>query len=66
MTKPGESRASAKARALDAIEKLPDSADMEAIMYRLYVLDKIARGRRDGAEGRTLAASALKREIAEW
>lgn len=31
---------SAKQEALETIGKLPDDADMEDIMYRLYVLDK--------------------------
>ncbi len=31
----------AKQEALDVIQRLPDNADIEEIMYRLYVLDVI-------------------------
>jgi hypothetical protein len=32
---------SLKQEALDAIQRLPETADMEEIMYRLYVLENI-------------------------
>jgi hypothetical protein len=35
----------AKQEALDAIARLPDDTDMGEIMYRLYVLDKVRKGR---------------------
>jgi hypothetical protein len=34
----------AKQEALKTIDQLPDDADMNEIMYRLYVLDKIRKG----------------------
>ena len=36
----------AKQEALETIGKLPDDADMDEIMYRLYVLDKVRKGQR--------------------
>lgn len=39
--------ATPKQEALDAITRLPDNADMDQIMYRLYVLENIRRGQRD-------------------
>ena len=33
----------AKQEALKTIDQLPDDADMDEIMYRLYVLDKIRK-----------------------
>ncbi len=33
-----------KEEAIEAISKLPESADIDDIMYRLYVIDKIKKG----------------------
>ena len=56
----------AKQEALDTIGKLPDDADMDEIMYRLYVLDKIRKGQQAVVEGRTISSEQLKREIEQW
>lgn len=53
----------AKQEALDAIQRLPDSADMEEIMYRLYVLESIRRGQQDAEKGNTLPAEQLLQDI---
>ena len=55
-----------KQEALDAIAKLPDDTDMDEIMYRLYVLDKIRKGREAAEQGRRISHEDLKREIATW
>ena len=56
----------AKQDALDAISRLPEDVDMDEIMYRLYVLDKVRRGREDVAKGRTITREELQREIEAW
>ena len=56
----------AKKEALDAIARLPEDADMDEIMYRLYVLDKIRKGRDDVENGRMTRVEDLKREIDSW
>ncbi len=56
----------AKQEALDAIARLPDDTDMDEIMYRLYVLDKIRKGREAAEQGRTTSHEDLKREIETW
>lgn len=56
----------AKKEALDTIARLPDDADMDEIMYRLYVLDKIRKGREAVAEGHTTPHEDLKHEIEQW
>jgi predicted transcriptional regulator len=56
----------AKQDALQAIALLPEEAAMEEIMYRLYVLEKIRKGREDAAQGRVTPADELKREIEQW
>jgi predicted transcriptional regulator len=55
-----------KQEALDAIAKLPDDTNMDEIMYRLYVLDKIRKGREAAEQGRTISHEDLKREIETW
>jgi len=56
----------AKQEALDAIQRLPDTADMEEIMYRLYVLENIRRGQKDAEEGKTTPAEQVLRDIQTW
>jgi hypothetical protein len=55
-----------KQDALNTINQLPDNADMEEIMYRLYVLDKVRKGQDDVANDRVTDAENLKREIDSW
>lgn len=56
----------AKQEALDAIQRLPDNVDTEQIIYRLYVLENIRRGKQDAAEGNTQPAEELLKEIQSW
>ncbi|MGD8642876.1 MAG: hypothetical protein PVI15_01230 [Chromatiales bacterium] len=56
----------AKQEALETIGKLPDDTDMDEIMYRLYVLDKIRKGQAASEQGLTIATEDLKREIDTW
>ncbi len=56
----------AKQEALNTICQLPEDADMEEIMYRLYVLDKIRKGQEAVKEGKTITSEELKREIDSW
>lgn len=55
-----------KQAAIDAIARLPDDADLDEIMYRLYVLDKIRKGRQDAAENKLTSTDDLRREIDTW
>ncbi len=55
-----------KQDALEAIGKLPDDADFDEIMYRLYVLDKIRKGQEAAEQGRIISQEELKREIQSW
>ncbi len=56
----------AKQEALETIGKLPEDTDMEEIMYRLYVLDKIRKGQEAVKQGETLTNAELQREIDSW
>ena len=55
-----------KQEALETIGKLPDDTDMDEIMYRLYVLDKIRKGQKAVEQGRSSSSEDLKREINAW
>jgi predicted transcriptional regulator len=56
----------AKQEALNAIQRLPDNADTEEIMYRLYVLENIRRGQQDAANGSTQPAEEVLKDIQTW
>lgn len=56
----------AKQEALDTIRRLPDNADTEEIIYRLYVLENIRRGQQDAAEGNTQPAEEVLKDIQSW
>ncbi len=55
-----------KQEAINAIAKLPDNADMEEIMYRLYVLENIRLGQQDSELGKTTPAEEVLRVIETW
>ena len=52
-----------KKDAINIIANLPDDADMEEIMYRLYVLENIRRGQEDAEKGKTTPAEQVLRDI---
>jgi len=55
-----------KQEVLTAIAQLPDTADIDTIMYRLYVIDKVRKGREAVEKGETISAEDLKRETESW
>ena len=55
-----------KQEALTAISQLPETADVDTMMYRLYVIDKVMKGREAVSKGETISAEDLKREIEAW
>ena len=56
----------AKQEALNIIDRMPDDSDMDEIMYRLYVLDKIRKGQQSVEQGKTATSEELQREIDSW
>jgi predicted transcriptional regulator len=56
----------AKQDALNSINQLPENADMEEIMYQLYVLDKVRKGQEAVEQGQTLTNDELKQDIDSW
>ncbi len=55
-----------KAEAMSAISKLPESANIDDIMYELYVIDKVKKGQEAAERGETIAIEDLKREMQSW
>ena len=55
-----------KHEAMNAIEQLPDDVDMEEIMYRLYVLENVRRGRKDADQNNVTPAEQVLRDIQTW
>lgn len=57
---------SLKQEALNAISKMPDVVDIDEIMYRLYVIDKVRKGKEAFQQGDTVSIEELKKEIESW
>ena len=57
---------SLKQEAINVISKMPDTADIDKIMYRLYVIDKVRKGRVAVQQGKTISVGELKEEIESW
>jgi predicted transcriptional regulator len=57
---------SIKQEALKAISSLPESATIEDIMYRLYVIDKVHEGLNDVRNGKVITSEELEKEIQSW
>jgi hypothetical protein len=55
-----------KEEAINVISKMPDSASIDDIMYRLYVIDKARKGKEAVEQGNTVSIEELKREIESW
>jgi predicted transcriptional regulator len=49
------------------LKELPEKVDIEDVMYRLYLLEKIEAGEKDIAEGKTLShTDAIERLSKKW
>ena len=58
--------ASAKREALKTIQRLPADATLEDIAYELYFRQRVDRGLREHAEGKTVAHSVIRGDVAKW
>ena len=45
---------------------MPDTAEIDDIMYRLYVVDKVRKGREAVRRGEVLSIEELKKEVESW
>jgi len=55
-----------KDEAINAISKLPESASIDDIMYELYVIAKVKKGKEAAERGDTVSIEELKREMQSW
>ncbi|MBF0540752.1 MAG: hypothetical protein HQK91_04800 [Nitrospirae bacterium] len=55
-----------KEKAINSISKLPESADIDDIMYRLYVIDKVRKGQEAILNGQTIFIESLEKELNSW
>lgn len=55
-----------KQEALESLQHLPDNADIDEIMYRLYVVDKLRKSRKAIEQDAVISHADLKREIEQW
>lgn len=52
--------------ALEMISKLPESANIDDIMYELYVIDKVRKGKEAAERGETVSVEELREETKSW
>jgi hypothetical protein len=55
-----------KQKSLRAISRLPDKVNVDEIMYRLYVIDKVKKGKDAIINGKSITIENLKKEIKKW
>ena len=55
-----------KQEVIKAISKLPESANIDDIMYELYVIDKVKKGREAAERGESISLEDVKREMQSW
>ena len=55
-----------KQEAIKAISKLPEIASIDDIMYELYVVDKVKKGREAAQSGNAISVEDLKKEMQTW
>jgi len=55
-----------KQEAIEAISRLPETAGVDEMMYELYVIDNINKGREASERGETISTEDLKKEIKSW
>jgi len=57
---------SLKLEAINAISSLPETATVDDMMYRLYVIDKVKKGQEAIRRGESITAEELQQEIRTW
>ncbi len=55
-----------KQEALQVISNMPDSANIDDIMYHLYVMDKVRKGRDAVQCGNSLSTNDLRKDMEAW
>jgi hypothetical protein len=55
-----------KQEVIRAISNLPESASIDDIMYELYVIGKVSKGREAAERGDSISIEELKKEMQSW
>lgn len=55
-----------KQEAMNAISKMPETADIDDIIYRLYVIDEVRKGREAIQPGNVITAEELREDLQSW
>jgi hypothetical protein len=55
-----------KQQIFDIIKDLPDEVDVDEVMYRLYLRQKLESAENDVCEGRMLSQEEVVKETAQW
>lgn len=55
-----------KQEAITVISKLPQSTNIDDIMYELHVIDKVRKGKEAIKCGETISIEDLRREMQSW
>lgn len=53
----------AKQKVRELLDRLPDDCSLEDVLYHVYVLDAVGRGRADAEGGRTMSHEDVAREL---
>jgi hypothetical protein len=55
-----------KEEVLELVRQLPDEVDLEEVIYRLYLREKLAAAEADIAAGRTLSPEEVQEQARTW
>ena len=55
-----------KSEVLDLVKELPDDIDIEDLIYRLYLREKLAAAEADITAGRTVSVAEARSQAASW
>lgn len=55
-----------KQEALESLQRLPEDTNVDEMMYRLYVIDKVHKSREAVRLGQTINQDDLEREMDQW
>jgi hypothetical protein len=59
----GRRELQAKKTVREILDRLPDDCSLDEVLYQLYVVQAVNRGRTDVASGRTLSHEEVAREL---
>lgn len=55
-----------KEEVIEMVRQMPDEIDIEELIYRLYVREKLEQAEEDTAAGRLLSAEEVRAQAAQW